>query len=123
VSLATPESIRRLQRKLYVKAKQEPEFRFYLRYDKVRRKDILAHAYRASRAARGARTPGSHCFLVSLAALDPGGVVHLSAPTNGCATHHRGRWGRAGQGRPGGFNAAASRWWLRATLAALAARE
>jgi len=54
VSLETPDGVRRLQRALYVKAKQEPEYRFYLLYDKVCRDDILLHAYRLSRAARGA---------------------------------------------------------------------
>jgi len=54
VSLQTPDDIRRLQRTLYVKAKNEPAYRFYLLYDKVYREDILLHAYRVSRAARGA---------------------------------------------------------------------
>jgi RNA-directed DNA polymerase len=54
VSLATPEKIRTLQEKLYVKAKSEPEFRFYLLYDKVWRADILEHAYRLCRSNGGA---------------------------------------------------------------------
>ena len=54
MSLKTPEAIRRLQRKLYCKAKAEPQFRFYQLYDKIWRSDILAHAWALSRAKRGA---------------------------------------------------------------------
>jgi group II intron reverse transcriptase/maturase len=52
--LETPEKIRELQRKLYRKAKQEREYRFYLLYDKIYRMDILSHAYRLVRANKGA---------------------------------------------------------------------
>jgi RNA-directed DNA polymerase len=52
--LETPEKIRELQRKLYRKAKQEKEYRFYLLYDKIYRMDILSHAYKLVRANKGA---------------------------------------------------------------------
>jgi group II intron reverse transcriptase/maturase len=52
--LTTPEDIRTLQRKLYVKAKSEPAYRFYALYDKVYRAQILNHAYALCRANGGA---------------------------------------------------------------------
>jgi RNA-directed DNA polymerase len=57
MSLETPEKIRMLQRKLYRKAKEEPEYRFYLLYDKIHREDMLSHAYKLAKANEGA--PGA----------------------------------------------------------------
>ena len=54
MSLETPFKIRMLQRKLYLKAKAEPDYRFYLLYDKMYREDVLAHAYDLAKANKGA---------------------------------------------------------------------
>ena len=54
MSLTTPEKIRKLQTKLYGKAKAEPSLRFYQLYDKIYRPDILAHAYALARSNGGA---------------------------------------------------------------------
>jgi RNA-directed DNA polymerase len=53
MSLKTPEKIRNLRKKLYLKAKQEPNFRFYQLWDKVWRSDILEHAYRLAKSNGG----------------------------------------------------------------------
>ena len=73
MGLTTPDKIRSLQRKLYRRAKAEPDFRFYAllwpmptcppydfgrrdgwQYDKVYRRDIIEHAYRLAKANGGA---------------------------------------------------------------------
>ena len=54
MSLVTPLKVGKLQQALHVKAKAEPEFRFYQLYDKVYRWDVLVHAYRLCRANAGA---------------------------------------------------------------------
>jgi RNA-directed DNA polymerase len=70
MSLATPEKIRSLQRKLYRKAKTEPAFRFYVLYDKIYREDILRHAYALARDNAGA--PGVD--EVTFAAIEASGL-------------------------------------------------
>jgi len=52
--LVTPPKVEKLRKALHVKAKEEPEFRFYQLYDKVYREDIVAHAYAQCRTNGGA---------------------------------------------------------------------
>jgi retron-type reverse transcriptase len=75
MSLATPEKIRTLQRKLYRKAKAAPAFRFYLLYDKICRDDILEHAYALARTNGGA--PGVDG--TSFAAIEAAGLAEWLA--------------------------------------------
>src|ERR1700693_2277813 len=62
MSLETPIKIRMLQRKLYQKAKEEPDYRFYLLYDKIYREDILNHAYALAKSNQGAPGGGGQSF-------------------------------------------------------------
>ncbi|MGH7441042.1 MAG: reverse transcriptase domain-containing protein, partial [bacterium] len=54
MNLETPSKIRTLQRKLYRKAKDQPDYRFYLLYDKIYREDILLYAYELAKSNQGA---------------------------------------------------------------------
>jgi RNA-directed DNA polymerase len=61
-TLETPDSIRKLQRALYLRAKSEPHFRAYALYDKGYRPDMLAHASRLAKANGGAPGPDGRTF-------------------------------------------------------------
>jgi len=62
ISLATPESIQKLQTALHDKAKKSPDFRFYSLYDKVYRKDVLTYAYACCKANGGAAGVDNQTF-------------------------------------------------------------
>ena len=53
MSLTTPQSVRKLQRALYAKAKANPASRFYALYDKIWRKDSGTPGDAAVRTAEG----------------------------------------------------------------------
>src|SRR6202049_4622779 len=62
MSLATPVSVQKLQTALHAKAKEASGYRFYVLYDKVYRKDVLAFAYQCCRANGGAAGVDSQTF-------------------------------------------------------------
>jgi len=49
-----PEAVFRLRKRLYIKAKQEPKYRFYTLYDRIYRPDVLAAAWDLVAANNGA---------------------------------------------------------------------
>jgi RNA-directed DNA polymerase len=53
MSLEPPETVGKLQRVLRAKAKEASSYRFYALYDKVYRRDVLAHAYDRCRRNKG----------------------------------------------------------------------
>ena len=53
--LEPPASVQKLRTALQVKAKEKPNYRFYLLYDKVYRKDVLTYAYQRCHISRGGR--------------------------------------------------------------------
>ena len=55
MNLETPKGVEKLQTALHVKAKGSPDFRFYLLYDKISRRDVLSFAYALCYANRGDR--------------------------------------------------------------------
>jgi group II intron reverse transcriptase/maturase len=61
-TLRTPEKLRELQRALYLRAKREPSFRAYALFDKVYRRDVLAHAFALCKANGGAPGPDGETF-------------------------------------------------------------
>jgi RNA-directed DNA polymerase len=54
MNLKAQTKLEELREKLYVKAKTEPTFRFYVLYDKIHRWDTLAEALKRSKAKKGA---------------------------------------------------------------------
>jgi RNA-directed DNA polymerase len=54
MNLTTPQSVQMWQKAWQDQAKESPNLRFYARYDKVYRKDVLALAYQGCKANGGA---------------------------------------------------------------------
>jgi RNA-directed DNA polymerase len=62
MSLTTLTSVQKLQMALHAKAKESPDSRFYVLYDKVYRKDVLVYAYQRCKANRGAAGVDNQTF-------------------------------------------------------------
>jgi len=82
--LSDKERVRDFQRKLYLKAKREPGFRFYVLYDKVRLAHFLREAYRRVKANGGSAGIDG----VSFSEIEDYGVAkYLSEISESLANH------------------------------------
>ena len=60
--MTSRERVRLLQLKLYLKAKQESDYKFYILYDKIFQEHILAEAYKRSKSKNGSPGIDKQCF-------------------------------------------------------------
>lgn len=67
-----PEAVFRLRRRLYIKAKQAPRYRFYALYDRIYRQDVLAAAW--GRVAANNGKPGVDGVSIADVKTSPQGV-------------------------------------------------
>ena len=68
--LGLPEPLFRLRKKLYMKAKREPGFRFYALYDRIYRQDVLAAAW--ALVVRNGGAPGVDGVSIEQIQTSPG---------------------------------------------------
>jgi transcriptional regulator with XRE-family HTH domain len=87
VNLATPKSVRKLQRALYAKAKANPAYRFYTLYDKIYRKDVLQEAWSRCRANDGSSGVDGQSFT----GIESKGVEAWDRMSNMNATNEQSR--------------------------------
>ncbi len=70
-----PDAVFKLRKRLYIKAKQEPKYRFYTLYDRIYRRDVLAAAW--DRVAANDGKPGVDGVSVKDIMTSPKGVEGL----------------------------------------------
>ena len=76
-SFSSKERVSALQRKLYQKAKQQPEFRFYALYDKIYRNDVLQRSYDLVKQNKG--SPGLDGMTFETIEQEKGKQIYLLA--------------------------------------------